>query len=139
MTVEISSNGCTIKKSERIISTGSRCGILIMIDVQANDECHVDEGEAELWHRRLGHVYQFLINKMIKDGWIQGEFVDAGVVCDVCAIIKQVRETFNSSDVKLAAREKFSRRISRVLRCPGINIASTQVQPPLCRVIHHDE
>ena len=48
MTVEISGDGCVVKKSERIVAMGSRRGNLIKLTVEATAECHSVENEAEL-------------------------------------------------------------------------------------------
>ena len=56
MTVEISSDGCVVRKSGRIVAMGSRQSKLITMTVNATAECHVVEKEDEVWHRRLGHV-----------------------------------------------------------------------------------
>ena len=68
MTVEISRKWCSIKKSGRIVVTGSRRGMLIKLDVEESEECEVAGREAELCHRRLGHVSYSTVNKMVKDG-----------------------------------------------------------------------
>ena len=105
MTVEISGDGCIVKKRGRIVAMGSRSGNLITLSVESTAECHVAEHEADLWHRRFGHVSYSTVNKMIKDGRIKGKYIDTGVVCDICSTAKQVRKTLNSSDNKIAERE----------------------------------
>ena len=72
MTVEINSDGCTVLKSGRIFATGMRCGMLLTLNVEEVPQCHGVENNAELWHRRLGHVSYSTVNKLIKDGCIKG-------------------------------------------------------------------
>ena len=105
MKVEITGEECIVKKEGRIVATGSRRGMLFLLNVEATAECHVVEEEAELWHRRLGHVSYSTVNKLIKEGCIKGNCVNTGVVCDICATAKQVRKTFNSNETDIAARE----------------------------------
>ena len=47
MTVEISGDGCIVKKRGRIVAMGSRGGNLITLSVESNAECHVAEYEAD--------------------------------------------------------------------------------------------
>ena len=84
---------------------GSRSGNLITLSVESTAECHVAEHEADLWHRRFGHVSYSTVSKIIKYGRIKGKYIDTGVVCDICSTAKQVRKTLNSSDDKIAERE----------------------------------
>lgn len=105
MTVEIAEDECVVKKSGHTVATGSRRGRLLVLNVEQNAECHVVESEAELWHRRLGHVSYSNVNQMIKEGSIKGECVDPGVVCDVCATANQIRKTFHSSNAVIVAKE----------------------------------
>ena len=105
MTVVINSDGCTISKSGRIVATGMRCGMLLRLNVEEVPQCHVVENEAELWHRRLGHVSYSTVNKLIKEGCIKGKCMDPKVVCDICATAKQVRKTFKNNEADAAARE----------------------------------
>lgn len=105
MKVEISHNGCVVSRDGRTVATGSRRGMLMMLDVEPNAECLTVQNEAELWHRRLGHVSYSTVNKLIKGGHIDGDCVDASVVCDVCATAKQVRKTFKSTKMDSSARE----------------------------------
>ena len=113
MKVEINSDGCTVLKCGRIVATGLRCGMLVKLNVEEAPQCHVVEHEAQLWHRRLGHVSYSTVNKLIKDGCIQGNCMDPKVVCDICATAKQVRKTFNSTDAYTEARE--SHRIDSIV------------------------
>uniref|UniRef100_A0AAV1V3K5 Integrase catalytic domain-containing protein n=1 Tax=Peronospora matthiolae TaxID=2874970 RepID=A0AAV1V3K5_9STRA len=113
MTVEITSDGCTVLKSGRIVASGKRCGMLINLNVEESPQCHMVEGEAELWHRRLGHVSYSTVNKLIQDGCIKGKCLDSNVVCDICATAKQVRKTFHSTKADAEARE--SHRMDSVI------------------------
>ena len=54
-----------------------------MLNVEADAECHSAENEAELWHRRLGHVSYTTVNKLITDGCITGSCINPMVVCDI--------------------------------------------------------
>lgn len=105
MTVEISGDECIVKKRGRIVAMGSRSGNLIKLTVESTAECHVVEHEADLWHRRFGHVSYSTVNKMIKEGRIKGKCVDTGVVCDIFSTAKQVRKLFNSSDERESRRK----------------------------------
>uniref|UniRef100_A0AAV1T735 GAG-pre-integrase domain-containing protein n=1 Tax=Peronospora matthiolae TaxID=2874970 RepID=A0AAV1T735_9STRA len=71
MKIEINSAGCIVFKSGQIVATGVRRGILLTLIVEEVPQCHVLENEAELWHRRLGHISYSTINKLIKDGCIK--------------------------------------------------------------------
>uniref|UniRef100_A0AAV1TAC0 GAG-pre-integrase domain-containing protein n=1 Tax=Peronospora matthiolae TaxID=2874970 RepID=A0AAV1TAC0_9STRA len=113
MTIKIARNDCIVKKSGRPFATGSRRGMLLLLNVEAKFECYMVEGEEELWHRRLGHVSYSTVNKLIKQGCINGNCIDPSVVCDLCATSKQVRKTFNSNESDTAARE--SRREDSVV------------------------
>ena len=113
MTVETFGDGCVVKKSGRIVAMGSRRGNLITLTVESTAECHTVEKEAELWHRRLGHLSHSTVNKTIKERCIKGDRMDTGVLCDICSTAKQVRKTFNSSEDEIAARK--SRRIDSVV------------------------
>ena len=105
MKVEISRDGCIVSKGEHVVATGSRRGMLMILNVERSAECHTIESEAELWHRRLGHASYTTINKLIKDGRISGDYANAGNVCDVCATAKQVRKTFKGNKTESAQRE----------------------------------
>ena len=75
MEVEIYGKGCVVKTNGRVVATGSRRGMLLTLNVEANtnDECHSVEREAaELWHRRLGHASYATTNKLIKGGCSSG-------------------------------------------------------------------
>ena len=56
MKIEIFGDGCVVKKCGRIVATGSRRGMLLQLNVEADEECHMVEHEAQLWYSRLGHV-----------------------------------------------------------------------------------
>lgn len=128
MTIEIADDGCVVKKDGRPVATGSRRGMLLLLNVGEKTECHVAESEAELWHHRLGHVSYTTVNKLIREGCIKGNCINPSVVCDVCATAKQVRKTYSSSEEEIAARE--SRREDSVvcsdllLRHPSLAIAT---------------
>ncbi|XP_070031839.1 uncharacterized mitochondrial protein AtMg00300-like [Nicotiana tomentosiformis] len=59
----------------------------------------VVDDDAELWHRRLGHVSFMLLNKLVKKDLVHGlpksSFKDHKV-CDVCVKGKQVRSSFKT-------------------------------------------
>ena len=56
MKIEISGDGCVVKNCGQIVATGSRRGMLLQLNVEADEECHMVEHEAQLWYSRLGHV-----------------------------------------------------------------------------------
>uniref|UniRef100_A0AAV1UN22 GAG-pre-integrase domain-containing protein n=1 Tax=Peronospora matthiolae TaxID=2874970 RepID=A0AAV1UN22_9STRA len=105
MTIDIAGNDCIVEKSGRPVATGSRRGVLLLLNVETKSECHMLKGEAELWHRRLGQVSNSTVNKLIKQGCINGDYIDPIVVCEVCATAKQVCKTFYSNKANTAARE----------------------------------
>ena len=51
MKIGIFGDGCVVKKCGRIVATGSRRGMLLQLNVEADEECHMFEHEAQLWHR----------------------------------------------------------------------------------------
>ena len=106
MTVEITRNECVVKQGGTPVATGRKQGFLMYLNVEAGAECHVAEHESELWHRRLGHASYGTINDMIKDGRIKGAEMKTDVVCDVCAMSKQVRKSFKTSEEDKELRER---------------------------------
>ena len=56
MKIDIFEDGCFVKKSGRIVATGSRRGMLLQLNMKAADELHMVEQEAQRWYRRLGYV-----------------------------------------------------------------------------------
>ena len=115
MTIEINSDGCAVLKNGRIVATGKRCDMILTLNVEEVPQCHVVENEAEIWHRRLGHVSYSTLNKLIKDGCIHGKCMDPKAVCGICATAKQVRKTFNNTEADAAGRESHRMEISYAL------------------------
>ena len=98
MAVDITRNECVVKRGGTPVATGRKQGFLMYLNVDCGTECHIDEDETELWHRRLGHASYRTINAMVKDGRIKGAEMKLNVACDVCATSKQVRKSFKTSE-----------------------------------------
>uniref|UniRef100_A0AAV1U159 Integrase catalytic domain-containing protein n=1 Tax=Peronospora matthiolae TaxID=2874970 RepID=A0AAV1U159_9STRA len=98
MTMEITRNACVVKRGGKPVATGRKKGFLLYLNADYGTECHMAEDDAELWHRRLGHVSYGTLNAMVKDGRIKGATMKTKVACDVCATSKQVRKSFKTSE-----------------------------------------
>uniref|UniRef100_A0AAV1VKM4 Integrase catalytic domain-containing protein n=1 Tax=Peronospora matthiolae TaxID=2874970 RepID=A0AAV1VKM4_9STRA len=105
MTVEIKRNECVVKRGGTPVATGRKQGFLLYLNADYGTECHMAEGDTELWHRRLGHVSYGTLNAMVKDGRIKGATMKTNVACDVCATSKQVRKSFKTSEEDAETRE----------------------------------
>ncbi|POM68330.1 Integrase catalytic core protein [Phytophthora palmivora] len=105
MTVTMDSEKCVVKRGDHVVATGRKQGKLMYLNTELSEECYAAGGDAELWHRRLGHVSFSTLNTMIADGKLAGAPMESGNVCEVCATAKQSRKPFSSTKEELEARE----------------------------------
>ncbi|KAM3283717.1 hypothetical protein P3S67_022515 [Capsicum chacoense] len=102
--VKFSSDECTVPsmKSGKTILKAKRIKNMYLADLEsvADGEltCLSAQGEdANLWHRRLGHVSSFLLNRLISRDLVRGlpklKFSDNNL-CDTCVKVKQTRSSF---------------------------------------------
>ena len=94
-TIKITRNKCSVEIDGVTVTTGSKNGTLMYLNTDPGSECHVVENEVELWHRRLGHVSYNTVNRLIKQGKINGTPLSSRNPCNLCEISKQARKTFN--------------------------------------------
>ncbi|KAH0771660.1 hypothetical protein KY290_015641 [Solanum tuberosum] len=89
--------------TKEVILTARRCKNMYMADLDTaqgdNLTCLSAQSEnANLWHRMLGHVSSFLLNKLVSRDLVRGlpklKFSD-DKVCDACVKGKQTRSSFN--------------------------------------------
>nr|CCA27078.1 PREDICTED: similar to Copia protein (Gagintpol protein) putative [Albugo laibachii Nc14] len=105
MTVKITRNECIVDCDGVPVATARKEGTLLYLNTEPGDDCHLVENESDLCHRRPEHASYGTINKIIKNGLTRGTGISSMNTCNVCAIAKQVRTTFNSTIEESEARE----------------------------------
>ena len=104
-------NSCKILSNKnKLVACGSRIGKLYYIDCMSLSSASIAKSQpAHLWHRRLGHVCNSSLQKMINQKLVKGlENVssDNNDVCDDCAAGKIHRTPFPTHDYS-QPRKKF--------------------------------
>ena len=102
--VKFTSEKCTVVSltTNKVILTAHRCKNMYVDNLETSHgddlTCLSAQNEnADLWHRRLGHVISSLLNKLISKDLVRGlpklKFAE-NKICEVCVKGKQIRSSF---------------------------------------------
>jgi Reverse transcriptase (RNA-dependent DNA polymerase)/gag-polypeptide of LTR copia-type/Integrase core domain/GAG-pre-integrase domain/Zinc knuckle len=101
MKVEMDRDGCKIKNQGKVVAMGRQVGSLIYLDaVTQGTEAQLATKNPDTWHRRFGHASIDALKTMQRNGLIDASIkIEVGqVICEVCAIAKQPKTSFKTSD-----------------------------------------
>jgi len=104
--VKFISEGCVVTNCaiKKIVMSAKRVKNVYVVDLDSTEEDNLSclsaqTDDANLWHRRLGHVSTSLLNKLVIGDLVRGlpklKFSN-DKVCDACAKGKQTRFSFKA-------------------------------------------